>query len=303
MAKSVHMVTGAFGYSGKYIARRLLAQNQNVQTLTGHPENSPFRNQVQAFPYDFAKPDKLKKTLEGAKVLYNTYWIRFPRGKMTYGKAVQNTVTLLEAAAEAGVERLVHISITNPCEAPDLPYFEGKCRIEKAIKQSGLSYAIIRPTVIFGYEDILINNIAWLLRRFPVFGLVGSGNYKIRPIFVEDVAKIAVDAAAERESVTIDAIGPETYTFRELVQLIRDAIHSKSLIISLPPQLAYLAAHVLGVAVRDVLLTRDEVSGLTAGLLFVDGPATGETRFGQWLEQNAETVGRRYASELARHYR
>jgi uncharacterized protein YbjT (DUF2867 family) len=303
MAKDVHMVTGAFGYSGKYIARRLLAQGQKVRTLTGHPENSPFGNQVKAFPYDFDKPDKLKKTLEGAKVLYNTYWIRFPRGKMTYGKAVQNTIILLETAAEAGVERLVHISISNPCEAPALPYFEGKCRIEKAIKRSGLSYAIVRPTVIFGFEDILINNIAWLLRSFPVFGLVGSGNYKIRPIFVEDVAKIAVDAAAERKSVTIDAIGPETYTFRELVQLIKDTIHTKTLIVPLPHSLAYLAAHVLGVAVCDVLLTADEVTGLAAGLLFVDGPATGETRFSQWLKQNADRVGRRYASELARHYR
>jgi NADH dehydrogenase len=305
MVKNFHMVTGAFGYTGKYIARRLLAEGRKVKTLSGHADTDKgaLGEQVEAFSYDFDKPERLRKNLTGAKVLYNTYWIRFPRRGMTYEKAIRNTITLIEAAAEADVQKLVHISITNPCAAPNLPYFEGKCRLEKAIKQSGLSYAIIRPAVIFGFEDILINNIAWLLRKFPVFGIIGSGRYKIRPIHVEDVAKLAVAAANDPKNSVTDAVGPETFAFKDMVQLIKETIDSKAILLPFPPSLAYLASRAIGAAVRDVLLTSDEVAGLTAGLLHVDGSPTGETRLSEWLAQNAGKVGKRYASEIARHYR
>jgi NADH dehydrogenase len=305
MAKYFQMVTGAFGYTGKYIARRLLAEGQTVKTLSGHADTDKgeFAKEVEAFSYDFDKPERLRKSLTGAKVLYNTYWIRFPRHGMTYEKAIRNTITLIEAAAEAGVPKLVHISITNPCAAPNLPYFEGKCRLEKAIKQSGLSYAIIRPAVIFGPEDILINNIAWLLRKFPVFGIIGSGRYRLRPVYVEDVAKLAVAAANESKDLITDAVGPETFAFKDMVQLIKETIDSKAILLPFPPAVAYFASRAIGAAVHDVLLTSDEVAGLTAGLLHVDGPPTGETRLSEWLAQNAGKVGKRYASEIARHYR
>ncbi|RJP22109.1 MAG: NAD-dependent epimerase/dehydratase family protein [Candidatus Abyssobacteria bacterium SURF_5] len=303
MAKRFHMVTGAFGYTGKYIARRLLSEGETVKSLTGHAESNTFSSRVQAFPYDFDKPDRLKKNLEEAKVLYNTYWIRFPRGKMTYEKAVRNTAALLEAAAEAQVERLVHISISNPCEAPHLPYFQGKCKVEKLVKQSGLSYAILRPAVIFGREDILINNIAYLLRTVPAFGVIGFGGYRIRPIYVDDLAKLAVEFAKQSENRVINAIGPESFTFKQLLRLIKNKVDSKALLVPMPARLAFLASRIIGLGVRDVLLTWDEVEGLTAGLLDVDDAPVGETRLSRWLEENADTVGRKYSSELARHYR
>ncbi|MFQ5792560.1 MAG: SDR family oxidoreductase, partial [Acidobacteriota bacterium] len=239
----------------------------------------------------------------GAATVYNTYWVRFPYGQVSFKKAVENTETLIHAAEEAGVRRIVHLSITNASEGSPLPYFRGKGLVESTIIHSRLSYVIIRPTVIFGDEDILINNIAWLLRRFPVFAVPGAGDYRLQPVFVEDVAEIAVSAALEDSNVVIDAVGPETYTFDELVRLIAEKIHSRAKIIHLRPGVALFLLRLLGYVVNDVVLTRDEVEGLMSNLLVSESPPTGQTRLSDWLNRNADSVGTRYASELKRHYR
>jgi len=299
-----NVVTGAFSYTGQYITRRLLAMGEEVRTLTRRPDReSPFGNQVAAFPFNFDRPKDLTESLRGATTFYNTYWIRFPYGGDTFDKAVANTKVLIAAAKEAGVKRFVHISITNASENSSLPYFRGKGLVEKAIIQSGLSYAIIQPTVMFGGAGgILINNIAWLLRKFPVFAVPGSGEYRLQPVFVEDVAEIAVDAAHKEGSIIIDAVGPETYTFAELVRLIANKIHSKARIVHLRPEQAFFLSKLVGYMVGDVVLTRNELKGLMANLLVSREPPTGKTRLSDWLERNADAVGiQYYPSGLKRH--
>ncbi|MGK7346795.1 MAG: SDR family oxidoreductase [Candidatus Nitrospinota bacterium M3_3B_026] len=295
------VVTGAFGYSGKYITKFLLEKGRKVRTITGSPEReNPFGEKVAPFPFNFGKPEKLVETLRGADVLYNTYWVRFNHGDFTHEAAVQNTFTLFAAAKEAGVRRVVHISITNPSEDSPLEYFRGKARQERSLMESGLSYAILRPTVLFGDEDILINNIAWVLRRFPAFGLFGFGDYRLRPMFVEDMAALAVEQGEGSENVVIDAVGPESFAFRDLVETIADAIGVRRLIVPMPPFAAHLFGAVMGKLKGDVLITRDEIDGLMAGLLDTDSPATGATRLTEWIRENRETLGRKYSSELAR---
>ncbi len=175
--------------------------------------------------------------------------------------------------------------------------------VEEAVQTSDLSYAIIRPTVIFGPEDILINNIGWVLRRFPLFAVFGSGDYKVQPVFVEDVAEVAVAAAQRDATETIDAVGSETFGYEQLVRLVATAVNSRARIAHVSPAVAMWLSRMVGYIVRDVVVTRDEIDGLMAGLLVSDGPATGATRFSEWLEQNAESIGVRYTSELSRHYR
>jgi NADH dehydrogenase len=298
-------VTGAFSYTGKYITRRLLADGHSVRTLTNHPRRpSPFGSQVvEAAPYNFDRPDDLARSLAGASTLYNTYWIRFPHSGLTFDQAVANSRTLFRAARVAGVGKIIHVSVTNASPRSPLPYFCGKGQVEEALAESGVPYVIVRPALIFGPEDILINNIAWLVRRFPVFTLPGSGDYRLQPVFVEDMAAQAVRAAENLENAVLDAVGPETFTFAELVQMIADALGRKVRIVSVPPWLALFCAGALGYWVRDVLLTRDEMEGLMAGLLVSDHPPAGETRLKDWLASNAKTVGATYASELARHFR
>ncbi|HZX14732.1 MAG TPA: NAD(P)H-binding protein [Thermodesulfobacteriota bacterium] len=300
----LNVVTGAFGYTGKYITSRLLSMGKRVRTLTGHPDrHNPFGNQVRVSPFNFDNQIEQIKSLQGATTLYNTYWVRFSYGEVTVDKAIENTKTLIKAAEEAGVSRIIHISITNASEESSLPYFRGKGILEKAIINSKLSYAIIRPTVIFGPEDILINNIAWFLRRFPVFAVFELGDYRLQPVFVEDVAEIAVSAAHQDEDIIIDAVGPEIYTFDELIRFIADRIHSRAKIIHLRPALAFFLSRLVGYTVNDVVITRDEVEGLMSNLLVSKSHPTGQIRLSDWLSKNADRLGAKYASELSRHYR
>jgi NADH dehydrogenase len=300
----VHAVTGAYGYSGKYIAARLLDMGKRVVTLTNSPDRPhPFGDAVPARPLTFQKPDALIEALRGVEVLYNTYWVRFNHRSFTYRDAVRNTRVLFRAAKEAGVARIVHVSITNPALDSPLEYFSGKAVLEAALVTTGVSHAILRPTVLFGKEDILINNIAWMLRRLPIFGVFGDGQYALQPIHVDDLAALAVAQGMLRENTVVNAIGPETFTYRELVKTIADAIGRRRPIVSVPPHMVYAVARAVGVLVQDTIVTHEEIAGLMAGLLRVHTPPTGTTRLTEWARANANQLGRRYASELGRRNR
>ena len=303
-ASEFDVVTGAFSYTGKYVTRLLLNAGGRVRTLTGHPERANiFGGQVEIAPLDFTDRASLVQSLRGASVLYNSYWVRFSHGRATFAEAVANSRVLIGAAKEAGVRRIVHLSIANPSIDSHLPYYSGKAQVERAIIDSGLSYAILRPTVIFGPEDILINNIAWITRHFPVFAIPGSGHYQIQPIFAEDIAGLAVDAGQKKDNLVIDAVGPEIFTFERLVQLIAAGVGKKARLIHVRPWVALSTLRLINPIVGDVILTREEIEGLMANLLVSKQPATGQTRFTDWLAKNASILGTKYACELARHYR
>jgi uncharacterized protein YbjT (DUF2867 family) len=300
----MNVVTGAFGYIGRYITGHLLDSGEQVKTVTTHPDKlNPFGASVEALPYNFDKPEELTASLRGASALYNTYWIRFEYGGATYGQAVANTATLFECARSAGVKKIVHISVTQASSASRLPYYCGKGLQEEALIASGVPYSIVRPTLVFGVEDILVNNIGWMLRRFPVFPVFGSGQYRLQPVYVGDLAAIAVCSARDAESGTIDALGPEAYTFREFVALMAAEIGSQSRIVHVPPALGIALGRMIGIAVRDVVLTTDELRGLMDNMLTSDQTPNGSTRFSQWLESNKDRVGTAYTSELGRHFR
>lgn len=301
---TMNAVTGAFGYTGQHITRLLLSRGQRVLNLTNHPNRpNPFGQEVGTAPLCFNDPDALAGNMRGADTLYNTYWIRFAHGASTFEQAVANSRALIRAAEEAGVRRIVHLSITQADERSPLPYFKGKALVEEAIKQSTLTHAILRPTVIYGPGDILINNIAWCLRKFPVFAIPGDGRCRLQPIFVEDMAALAVEAGQRPDNITMDAVGPETFTFDELVRLVARSIGSRARIIHVPPALSLLMSRMVGLMVGDVILTPDEVKGLLADLLVSGDAPTGTTRLSDWLRENATVPGQAYASELARHYK
>ncbi len=298
------VVTGAFGFTGQQIARRLLRQGEHVRTLTNHPRPElPLFRRVQFCPLDFENPEELADSMRGASVLYNTYWVRFPYGGMTHERAVHNTEVLIRAAEAAGVKRIVHISTANPSLDSPMTYYRGKAEIEQAIRQSSLCYAVLRPAVLFGKGDILINNIAFLLRHSPMFAIPGNGKYRIQPTYVGDLAELAVESGRRTDNFTIDAAGPEIYTFMDLVKLIRSAVGSRSWIVPMRPELLNAASRTLGTMLGDVLLTDDEIAGLMAELLLSHQPPACHTSFAAWIQSNAGTLGRSYASELARHYR
>ena len=294
-------VTGAFGYSGRYIAQRLLQEDHHVITLTNSVKRrNPFGDKLRAFPFQFDAPERLTESLRGTDVLINTYWVRFDHGLFTHNEAVANTKVLFQAAKNAGVRRIVHVSITNPDIHSDLPYFSGKAELESALSSLGISYCILRPTVLFGKEDVLINNIAWSLRHLPVFGVFGNGEYKLQPIYVDDLAAAAVEKTAGDRNETINAIGPETFTYRELVEVVRRSLGLKRPVIGVPPEVGYWACRIVGLFVRDVVITRQEIQGLMEGRLCVDAPALGATTLTEWIARHREGLGVHYTSEMAR---
>ena len=298
------VVTGAFSYTGSYVAKRLLEQGVSVRTLTRSTgRESPLGGLVPAFPLDFSNPDRLRLSMEGAGVLYNTYWIRFGRRQTTFEQAVDNSRRLFDAAVKAGVERIVHFSVANASSESRLPYFRGKGQVEEILKSSGLSYAITRPTLVFAEGDLLLNNMAWALRHFPIFPVFGNGDYRVQPIYAEDLAAQAVEAGAGGENSVADAAGPENFTFEELLRLLASAVGARIRLVNTPAPLGFALTRLVGLLLRDAVLTRDEVDGLMAGLLTSGAAPTGTTRLGDWLADNRGILGRRYISELRRNYR
>ena len=303
MASPIDVVTGAFSNTGRYIAHRLLARGRELRTLTGHPERgTTLDGRITPFPYDFDRPAKLVETLRGADTLYNSYWVRFDYKGLTYEKAVENTRVLVDSAVKAKIRKIVLVSIANASADSPFRYYKGKAEIEKIVRESGLQYAILRPTVIFGPGGILINNIAWLLRKFPFFLIPDGGNYRIQPVYVEDLADLAVREAASSESRELDATGPETFTYNQLVGTIAAAIERKVPTCHVSRNMAISAARVLGLFANDIVLTPDEVDGLSSDLLYSRQPATCKTPFTKWLALNKDQVGRSYISELKVHF-
>lgn len=298
------LVTGAFSYTGAHIATRLLACGREVTTLTYHPDRPhPLRDQVRPFPYRFDDPIALARALEGVSTLYNTYWVRFDHAGATYADAVENSRLLFQAANRAGVSRIVHVSIANPSIDSPLPYYRGKALVEQALAEAGVSYTIVRPTWIFGGErDILVNNIAWILRRMPLFAIPGDGGYPVQPVHIDDLTRICIDAGRAGGDAVLDAAGPRTLSFEELVHATRRATGSRARIVHIPPVAMAAVARALGLLVRDVVLTTDEIKGLTAGLLASHHAPLGRVAFTDWLNEHGDTIGQSYANELQRHF-
>ncbi len=297
------VVTGAFSYSGAAISAELISRGRRVRTLTGHPGRAPARTDIDIRPLDFADAAGLTRSLQGVGTLYNTYWVRFSRGQVTHDLAVRNSRVLFAAAAQAGVHRIVHVSITHP--SPDSPYsyFRGKAEVEQALADCGVPQAIARPAVLFGGNGVLLNNIAWLLRRLPVFAVGGRGDYRLRPIHVDDLARLCADLGERADTVTVDAVGPQPVTFAAMVAAIKSAVGSRAVIVRVPGALIPALATGLDLVLRDTLLTAGEYRAMAAGMADSDAPATGRVVLTDWIRENGDQLGRHYANELDLHFR
>ena len=295
----MNAVTGALSFTGRAIAEELLRRGEDVVSLSRRDDlRDPLRSQIELRPLRF--DDSLTARLDGADTLYNTYWIRFERGGTSFDDAVRRTIMLFEAAQRAGVRRVVHISVSQADAADDLPYFRGKHRIEEWLAASDLEWAIVRPTLVFGPNDILVNNLAWILRRSPLFLVPRPADCLVQPVSLRDTARIAVEAPI---GSTQDAAGPETHEFRKLIELIAAAVGSRARVVAGSRRLALATVRLGNLALRDVLVTSDELSGLGRSLLTSSVSPLGQDRFSEWVAENGTLLGRRYQSELQRNFR
>ena len=301
MQEGFHVITGALGYTGKVVAEQLIEQAIPLRTLTNSPNRpNPFGDAIDIKPLSFDNPDALAHSLDGAAVLYNTYWVRFNHKLFTFEQAVTNTNILFDAAKRAGVGRIVHVSILHADEADDLGYYKGKHELEEALVETGIPHSIIRPGVLFGRSDILVNNIAWVLRRMPIFGVFGDGSYRLRPLHVEDMASLLVEHANMSGDFTVDAVGPEEFSYIGLVRTLAEILQVRRPIMRIPSSIAFACSKLLNPFVKDVIITKEEVKGLMRGLLDSQNPSTGTIKLSQWAKEHRDTLGYRYASEVGR---
>lgn len=297
------VVTGAFSYSGSVLRDHLLQAGRRVRTVTGHPQRGSGQDEVEVLPLDFDDVTQLTASLTGATTLYNTYWVRFAHGRVDHDLAVENSRTLFQAARRAGIRKIVHLSILHPSLSSPYPYFRGKAKVEQALAETGVPYAVLRPSVLFDERGVLLNNIAWLVRRLPVFAVAGGGNYRVRPTHVDDVARLALDAAVWDDDRIVDAVGPERPTFRQLVDEIRTATGARCRIVGVPAPVLLATSRALGAVLHDVLLTADEYHSMAEGLADSDAPSTGSVQLSQWLAEHGDALGREYRNELDLHFR
>ena len=290
------VVTGAFSFTGRYVASRLLEDGREVRTLTRKPQSeSPFGGSVEAFPLDFSDLEALASVLRGADTVFNTYWIRFPDGPATFETAVRNSLRLLEAARIAEVRRFVQLSVTHAALDSPYRYFSGKAAVETALSRSGISHAIVRPTLVFGDGEVLVNNLAWLLRHLPLFVLPGRG-HRVQPVAAEDVADLCLEAARGPADTRLDAAGPDVFELEELVRRVRAAVRSRAAVVRARPGSTAALARALGAITRETVLTREELGALGDDLLTSDQPPLGTRRFADWLAESASRLGRSLAS-------
>jgi len=301
----VVLITGASGFIGGAVAERLVDRAE-IRGLTSHPAKNRFGGRVQSFAYDFDRPERMAAAFQGVDVFVNSYYIRFNYGSLTFDDAVERSRVLLAHARSAGVRRIVHVSVSNASETSDLPYYRNKARIERLVEQSGIDYTILRPAIVVGAGDILVNNIAYFLRRLPVFTVFGRGTYRVQPMTVDAFADVAVDAVdGAHRNATVPVAGPSDWVFLDMVRAIRRAVHSRALIAHAPLFVALAGLRVAGLLLDDVVLTSDEVKGLTREYLYAEQPLRRGADFREWLADPtvATTLGRHYESELARHFR
>ena len=294
------IVTGAFSNIGSTVARQLLRRGFDVHTLTNRrPPDGVDDITAAALTFD---PGHLAHELDGADLLVSTYWVRLPYGGKSFDTAVDDLKILVNAAVRAGVRRFVHVSVSNATLDSKLGYYRGKARVDETLRRSGLSYAIVRPTLVVGPYDVLSGNIAWFLRHFPAFPLPGGGRCRLQPVTLDDTGRIIADAAEAAEDMDVDAAGPEIYTFRQYVELLARACGVRRLVFGAPSGLSLAAIRLLELCLRDIVLTKEELLGLQQELLLSHAPATGSQSVEEWLMSNGGALGRTYANDIHRHF-
>jgi NADH dehydrogenase len=294
------VLTGAFSYIGSAVARELTDRGYELHTLTNR-QRPPGAEAITTAPLRF-EADHLARELDGADVLVSTYWVRLPHAGKSFDTAVADLRMLIDAAARAGVGRFVHVSVSNASLDSKLGYYHGKARVDEMVRASGLSHAIVRPTLVVGPADVLTSNIVWFLRRFPVFPVPGGGPYRLSPITLDDTGRVIADAAVSAEDLDVDAAGPEVFTFRQYLELLARACGLRRWIFGAPSWLSLAAIRVVELFVRDVILTREELLGLEQELLLTRAPPLGTESVERWLFENASSLGRHYVNDIRRHF-
>ena len=294
------VITGAFSYTGAAVSQELLRRGYSIHSLTNR---QPLQkdNAISSAPLRFER-DYLKGELGGANTFVNTYWVRLPYAGQSFASAVKNSKMLIDAAVSAGVKRIIQVSVSNAEDGKNLGYYAGKAEVDAYVRQCGIPFTIVRPTFIVGQADVLTNNIAWLLRRFPIFLIPGNTSHRLQPILLDDAAHIIADAVEYQGNQEVDAAGPDIMSFAEYVELVANGCNLKRPMIRVPEGLSLGFLQAIQPLLQDIILTREELLGLKQELLISHKPPLGKDSVAKWLQVHGDKLGHQYTNDIYRHF-
>jgi len=297
-----YMVTGAFSFTGRHVAKRLLEEGEEVRTMTRFPQSaSPFAEAVPAVPFDYDDVGALTQALRGCDRLINTYWRRQPEGNLGYDRVVQQSKNLFAAAKAVGIERIVHMSINDP-HGKKFPYFRAKCATERAVRECTVSSVVVRPQLVFGDGELLINNLAWTLRQSRLAAVPGDGQYLMQPIHASDYAELIVGLSRNRRDGVVNGVGPDVMTYDDMVSMVGNAIGRKPRILHVHPKFFDRVARLINRFVEEPTVLDYEVYGCLVENGVVPREPQGTRRLVDWLRDHADSLGRRYADQDRRPF-
>jgi NADH dehydrogenase len=259
-------VTGGRGFVGSEVVRQLRGADVAV-VVVARPGAPSASDTVAAAVTDV---EALTRAFDGCEAVVLCAGINHERGRDTYDEVhIRGTAAAIEAARHAAVRRLILVSFLRARPDGPSPYHRSKWAAEQLLRASGLEWTAIRPGVIFGRGDHLLDHLSRAFHTFPMFGLVGRAARGVRPVAVADVARVLVAAAAGDERLrdrTIHVLGPERLTLEAAVRRVADVVGRRPWLIPVP-----VAAHRLLArgweAVMDVpLVARAQVEILADGL-------------------------------------
>ena len=274
-------VFGGSGFLGRYIVQRLAQQGARVRVATREPEAARFLQplgvvgQIMPVQANLLHEASVRRAVEGAEAVVNCVGVLFERGKQRFGALhVTGARRVALAAAEAGAQRLLHISAlgADP-EAPSV-YARSKAAGEAAVRDAFPQAVILRPSVVFGPEDDFFNRFAALARMLPALPLIGGGETRFQPVYVGDVAEAAAKLLADEQASGLWELGgPRVYTFKELMQLVLRETGRRRWLVPLPFGVAKFQAAFLQFLPRPPL-TPDQVELLRRDNVVAEGART-----------------------------
>jgi uncharacterized protein YbjT (DUF2867 family) len=260
------LITGATGYIGRHLAARLAANGERPRCLVRNKRRAASilpADKVELVEGDTTRPETLPAAVQGVDAIVHTAFITADR-KQSVGNHynetnVRGTANLVQAAKDAGVQRIIEVSGLGT--KPDKPgsYMQGRYLAEKMVKESGLSWTIIQPSVLFGKDAPFIKGLTDLIRSAPVVPLIGGGSILFQPIYVEDVVTVIVKVL-EDPSGTADKTytigGPEYHSFTQIIDELLHTMHKTRIKAPAPTQLVGVGAAVMEAVLPKPPLTR-----------------------------------------------
>jgi uncharacterized protein YbjT (DUF2867 family) len=274
MADRLIAVAGGSGFIGRAIALRIAAiPSTRVRVLSRYPDKARTRFKqpnVECVFGDVTMTAALKDALARTTAVVNAtqfdgYPVENPARGLTFERIdFGGTAALLGAAKQTGTAQFIYISGASADETSVHPGFRAKGLAERAIRESGLTYTIFRPSLVYGPEDKVLNGLVKALRLTPVFPVPGTGKQKVQPVLVDDLAAcVALALTGKGANGTYEVGGPDLMTFDEMMRLVMEVTGARRPIIHIPESIMR-AFGAVGEKLPTPVLSRDAVKFVTA---------------------------------------